>query len=106
MILKILYNNILTKVNNLNWDYLPSQIGIALNMSAGYLSDLLKKETGISAQEHIHNHIVHKAKYLLLNSNDSVSEIAFQLGYNYPQHFSKLFKSKTGLTPVNFRKLN
>ena len=75
-------------------------------MSAGYLSDLLKKETGISAQEHIHNHIVYKAKYLLLNSNDSVSEIAFQLGYNYPQHFSKLFKSKTGLSPVNFRKLN
>ena len=83
-----------------------SDCGNALNMSPGYLSDLLKKETGISAQEHIHNHIVHKAKYLLLNSNDSISEIAFQLGYNYPQHFSKLFKSKTGLTPVNFRKLN
>lgn len=92
----------------------PYQIGIPtvkycgeqLNMSPNYLSDLLKKETGKSAKEHIHSFIVSKAKDQLLSSTSSVSEIAYDLGFGYPQHFSKLFKQKTGLTPAKYRSLN
>lgn len=77
-----------------------------LNLSSNYLSDLLKKETGKSAQEHIHLFIIEKAKTRLLNSTDSVSEIGYDLGFDYPQHFSNLFKSKTGKSPREFRNLN
>ena len=80
--------------------------GEELGMSGAYLSDLLKQETGMSAQEHIHRHVVDKAKTKLLNSSLPVSQIAYDLGFEYPQHFSRLFKSKTGLTPVQFRKVN
>jgi len=82
------------------------QCGSALNMSGHYLSDLLKAETGKSAREHIHLHLVNKAKSALLNTNQSVSEISYSLGYEYPQNFSKIFKSKTGLSPSEYRKLN
>ncbi len=78
----------------------------ALNMSAGYLSDLLKLETGRGAKDHIHDFIIEKAKTLLLGSNRSVSEVAYGLGFEYPQHFTKLFKLKTGLNPTDFRTLN
>ena len=78
----------------------------ALNLSTNYLSDLLKKETGKTAQEHIHLFILEKAKNKLLNSNDSVSDIAYDLGFEYPQHFSQLFKSKTGISPKEYRNLN
>lgn len=77
-----------------------------LNLTSSYLSDLLKKETGKTAQEHIHLHIVNKAKNNLLNSARSISEIGYELGFEYPQHFSNLFKSKTGVTPSEFRSLN
>lgn len=77
-----------------------------LNLSPKYLSDLLKKETGKAAQEHIHLFIVEKAKNILLNSKASVGEIAYSLGFDYPQHFSNLFKSKTGSSPSDFRNLN
>ena len=77
-----------------------------VGMSGAYLSDLLKQETGLSAQEHIHRHVIDKAKTKLSSSNQSVSQIAFDLGFEYPQHFSRLFKSKTGLTPVQFRTVN
>ncbi|MEM6428432.1 MAG: helix-turn-helix domain-containing protein [Deinococcota bacterium] len=80
--------------------------GEALNMSPYYLSDLLKKETGRSAQDHIHFFVVEKAKTKLLNSNDSVSSIAYDLGFEYPQHFSKVFKTKTGLSPRDYRSMN
>jgi len=80
--------------------------GKAMNMSGKYLSDLLKAETGKSLIEHIHLYIVDKSKAILLNSNLSVSEIAHSLGFNYPQHFSKLFKTKTGLSPSEYRHLN
>jgi len=75
-------------------------------MSASYLSDLLKAETGRSAKDHIHNVIIEKAKTLLLASNASVSEVAYGLGFEYPQHFSKLFKAKTGSNPTDFRNVN
>jgi AraC-like DNA-binding protein len=83
-----------------------TQCGEALNMSPRYLSDLLKIETGRSAKDHIHDFIIEKAKTSLLGSNKSVSEIAYSLGFDYPQHFTKLFKLKTGLNPTDFRTLN
>ena len=75
-------------------------------MSGKYLSDLLKKETGKSITEHIHLHIVEKAKNKLLNSNNAISLIAFSLGFEYPQHFSKIFKNNAGVSPKEYRSLN
>lgn len=77
-----------------------------LNLSPNYLSDLLKKETGKTAKEHIYLYVVDKAKNFLLNSSDSVSEIAYTLGFEYPQHFSNLFRSKTGTSPRDYRNMN
>ncbi|MEL6254460.1 MAG: helix-turn-helix transcriptional regulator [Bacteroidota bacterium] len=77
-----------------------------LNMSSHYLSDLLKKETGSSAQDHIYRALISKAKTLLLGTPQTISEIAYSLGFEYSQHFSKLFKSKTGMSPGAFRNLN
>lgn len=77
-----------------------------LNFSSNYLSDLLKKETGKTAQEHIHLFLIEKAKNILLNSKQSISEIGYSLGFEYPQHFSNLFKLKTGMSPKEYRSLN
>jgi AraC-like DNA-binding protein len=77
-----------------------------LNLSSNYLSDLLKKETGKTTQEHIHLFVIDKAKNRLLNSDISISEIGYELGFEYPQHFSNLFKSKTGFSPREYRNLN
>jgi AraC-like DNA-binding protein len=75
-------------------------------LSPGYLSDLLKKETGKNARDHIHFYLIEEAKNLLLSTDKSISEIAYALGFEYPQYFNKLFKQKTGKTPVGFRNLN
>lgn len=80
--------------------------GAELNMSPNYLSDLLKKETGRNAQEHIHFYLIDKAKTRLLNSGESISQIAYGLGFEYPQHFSKIFKAKTGMSPAEYRNSN
>ncbi|WP_244828612.1 helix-turn-helix domain-containing protein [Carboxylicivirga sediminis] len=80
--------------------------GAELNLSANYLSDLLKKETGRNTQEHIHNFIVDRAKTNLLNTTEPVSQIAYSLGFEYPQHFSKVFKKKTGVSPAEYRHSN
>lgn len=77
-----------------------------VHLSSSYLSDLLKKETGMNAQDQIHYYIIEEAKNILLNSDDSVSEVAYALGFEYPQYFSKLFKQKTGQTPVEYREFN
>jgi len=77
-----------------------------LTFTSSYLSDLLKKETGKTAQEHIHLFVINKAKNILLNSGSSISEIGYSLGFEYPQHFSNLFKSKTGMSPREYRNLN
>jgi AraC-like DNA-binding protein len=82
------------------------QCGEAMNMSGPYLSDLLKIETGSSAKDHIHSFLIEKAKTTLLNSSFSISEIAFSLGFEYPQHFSKLFKGKVGVSPSEYRNMN
>jgi len=83
-----------------------SYFGEQLNMSPNYLSDLLKKETGKSAKAHINYAIINKAKTILLNSTESISQIAYDLGFEYPQSFSRLFKSKTGHSPMEYRNLN
>ena len=77
-----------------------------MNMSPSYFSDLLKKETGRNAQDHIHTYIIERAKTILLNSTESVSQVAYELGFEYSQHFSTLFKSKTGMSPKEYRSLN
>jgi AraC-like DNA-binding protein len=74
-----------------------------MNMSANYLSDMLKKETGESAKGHINKLIVEKAKSALLNPSFSISEIAYSLGFEHPQSLTRLFKAKTGLTPNEYR---
>ena len=83
-----------------------NDIASQLAMSTHYLSDLLRNLTGLNTQQHIHAHLIERAKNLLLTTNLSVSEIAYALGFEYPQYFSRLFKSKTGQTPVEFRNTN
>jgi AraC-like DNA-binding protein len=74
-----------------------------LNMSANYLSDMLRNLTGQSTQQHIQDKIIERAKYILTTTNLTVSEIAFELGFEYSQSFSKLFKNRTNQTPLEFR---
>lgn len=74
-----------------------------LFVSPNYLNDLLKNLTGQTTQQHIHNYIIDKAKELLSTTNLTVSEIAYQLGFEYSQSFNKLFKNKTQQTPLQFR---
>lgn len=74
-----------------------------LFVSPNYLNDMLKNLTGQTTQQHIHNTVIEKAKELLSTTSFSVSEIAYQLGFEYPQSFNKLFKNKTNVTPLEFR---
>jgi AraC-like DNA-binding protein len=84
---------------------LPAVADIArsLNVSPGYLSGLLKVLTGKSTQQHIHDKLIEKAKEKLSTTSLSVSEIAYELGFEHSQSFSKLFKTKTSLSPLEFR---
>ncbi|ANI88539.1 AraC family transcriptional regulator [Arachidicoccus ginsenosidimutans] len=84
---------------------LPSVLSIAetLNVSPNYLSGLLKTLTGQSTQQHIHNKLIEKAKEKLSTTDLSVSEIAYELGFEHTQSFSKLFKTKTRQSPLEFR---
>jgi AraC-like DNA-binding protein len=75
----------------------------ALNVSPNYLSVLLKVLTGQSTQQHIHNKLIEKAKERLSTTDLTVNEIAYELGFEHSQSFSKLFKSKTSLSPLTFR---
>lgn len=110
--------DLVSKFENLLIDYFKqekqNEIGVptvkyfgeAMNMSPHYLSDLLKKETNRSTQDHIYYFLIEQAKTSLLNSSDTVSQVAYSLGFDYPNHFSKLFKSKTGMSPIEFRNHN
>lgn len=80
-------------------EYLAAQ----LHLSPRYLSDMLRSLTGQNAQQHIHEKLIEKAKEKLSTSDLSVSEIAYELGFEHPQSFSKLFKIKTKLSPLEFR---
>lgn len=77
-----------------------------LNLSTNYLGDLMKKETGISAQEYIQAKVINIAKERIFDVDKSISEIAYELGFKYPQHFTRLFKQKTGITPNEYKNLN
>lgn len=112
---KIASHEILIKLEDLLTHYfisgalaekgLPSVTYIAenLNISPGYLSSLLKSLTGQNTQQHLHNKLIELAKEKLSTTHMSVSEIAYELGFEHLQSFSKLFKTKTSLSPMEFR---
>ncbi|SKC86914.1 helix-turn-helix domain-containing protein [Ohtaekwangia koreensis] len=112
---KIANHKILDRLENILTEYfqdddlikkgLPTVQYIAeqLNVSPNYLSGLLKVLTGQSTQQHIHDKLIEKAKEKLSTTNLSISEIAYRLGFEHPQSFSKLFKTKTNLSPLDFR---
>jgi len=77
-----------------------------LHLSAGYFGDLIKKETGKTAQEFIQSKLIDIAKEKIFDQGKSVSQIAFELGFKYPQHFTRLFKQRVGHTPNEYRNLN
>lgn len=77
-----------------------------LNLSTNYFGDLIKKETGVSAQEYIQAKVINVAKERIFDIDKSISEIAYELGFKYPQHFTRLFKQKTGVTPNEYKNLN
>ncbi len=87
---------------------LPQAQDIAsqLNISPNYLSSLLKSLTGQTTQQHIHSKLIEAAKEKLSTTQLSVSEIAFELGFEHSQSFNRLFKSKTGVTPMEYRSWN
>jgi AraC-like DNA-binding protein len=78
-------------------------LAAALNLSSAYLGSLLKSLTGLNAQQHIHEKLIEKAKEKLTATDLSISEIAYQLGFEHSQSFSKLFKAKTNKSPLEFR---
>jgi AraC-like DNA-binding protein len=77
-----------------------------LNLSANYFGDLVKKETGKSAIDHIHLKLIDVAKDRIFDTDSSISQIAYELGFKYPQHFNRMFKKNTGYTPNEYRNLN
>jgi len=77
-----------------------------LHLSANYFGDLIKKDTGKSAQEYIQLKVIAIAKERIFDTSKSVSEIAYELGFKHPQHFSRMFKHETGFSPNQFRLLN
>ena len=100
-----------TLLNNYYGDEESTQKGIPsvsyfsakLHVSYGYLGDLLRNMTGMNTQQHIHAKLIEVAKQKLSTSELTAAEIAYELGFEYPQSFNKLFKNKTGLTPLQFR---
>ena len=110
--------DILIRFENLVDDYLASNISAEKGMlsvqycadklclSASYLGDLLKKETGVSALKHIQQKMLDVAKERVFDTSRSISEIAYELGFQYPQHFSRWFKKMTGCTPNEYRTAN
>lgn len=109
-------NDLLIKLESLLHDYFDTEqtqlpglptvqwVSSELNVSADYLTDVLRNLTGLSTQQHIHHHLIEKAKEMLVTTNLSVSEIAYKFGFEYPQSFNKLFKNKTSFTPLTYRK--
>ncbi|UEG53456.1 helix-turn-helix transcriptional regulator [Mucilaginibacter daejeonensis] len=112
---KIVNNNLLQQLEELLNNYFNNETALAsgiptvqyladqLNLTPTYLSDMLRSLTGQNAQQHIHYVLIEKAKEKLSTTNLSVSEIAYNLGFEHPQSFSKLFKLKTNVSPLGFR---
>lgn len=76
-----------------------------LNLSPNYFGDLVKKESGISALDYIQTSVINRAKDKMLESNKSVSDVAYELGFKYPQHFTRLFKLKVGVPPTQYKRV-
>lgn len=112
---KITNSRILNSLESMLGDYFSQQdlvakglptvqyLAAALNVSPKYLSSMLKQLTGLTAQQHIHEKLIERAKELLSTTAMSVSEVAYELGFEHSQSFSKLFKSKTSQSPLQFR---
>ncbi|WP_034761319.1 helix-turn-helix domain-containing protein [Chryseobacterium gregarium] len=111
---KVVNNDLVSKMEKILDDYFEEEkslqglptveyLASELNLTARYLSDMLRQHTGQNAQHHIHDRLIARAKDYLSNEQFSVSETAYQLGFEHPQSFSKLFKKKTELTPNEFR---
>lgn len=111
-------SSIIDKFETLLTDYFESgkaqKMGIAavsyfagqLHLSANYFGDLIKKETGNTAQEYIQAKLLQVAKEKIFNPGKSISEIAYELGFAYPQHFTRFFKQHSGYTPNEYKLLN
>ncbi|CCN37692.1 putative AraC-type DNA-binding domain-containing protein [Vibrio nigripulchritudo SO65] len=82
------------------------ELAQSMNMTSRYLSDALKAETGKTTKDWIHKALIERSKDLLLSTKDSVATIAYSLGFEYPQYFSRLFKNKVGMTPSEYRTEN
>ncbi|NII82001.1 MULTISPECIES: helix-turn-helix domain-containing protein [unclassified Pedobacter] len=114
---KVLNNGLLQKLEELLEEYFNNKVTMLkglptvqylsdhLNVSPSYLSDLLRSLTGQNAQQHIHQKLIEKAKEKLSGTNLSVSEVAYELGFEHSQSFNKLFKAKTKVSPLAFRKM-
>ncbi len=112
---KAVNNDLLVKTEQFLTDYFDKEetlqkgvptvefLANQLNLSPHYLSDMLRSLTGQSAKQHIHNKLIDQAKIYLSTSTLSVAEIAYNLGFEYPQSFNKLFKKKTNMSPLEFR---
>lgn len=112
---KAVNNDLLSKTEQVLTDYFNAEerlvqgvptvefLASQLHLSPSYLSDMLRSLTGQSAKQHIHNKLIDKAKEYLSTTTLSVAEIAYQLGFEYPQSFNKLFKKKTDMSPLAFR---
>ena len=113
---KVVNNDILQKTETILDNYLSNNeslrsgvptvqyISDQLHISTGYLSDMLRSLIGMNTQQYIHEKLIEKAKEKLTTTELTISEIAYELGFEYPQSFSKLFKTKTSLSPLEFRK--
>lgn len=109
-------NDLLQKLETLLDDYFNNETSLSkgiptvgylaehLNLTPSYLSDMLRSLTGQNAQQHIHDKLIEKAKEKLSTTRLSVSEVAYTLGFEHSQSFSKLFKTKTNLSPLEFRR--
>lgn len=112
------HKGVLQKFESLLNDYYhsehPQTIGLPsvgyfaeqLHLSANYFGDLIKKETGQSAKEYLLNKTIKIAKEQVFDTDKNINEIAYEMGFKYPQHFTRLFKQKIGMTPNEFRKTN
>jgi len=113
---KLVHNDLLQKLEETLDDYFNTEKSLAqgiptvqylaktLNISPSYLSDMLRSLTGQNAQQHIHNKLIEKAKEKISTTRSSISEIAYELGFEHPSSFNKLFKTKTSFSPLEFRR--
>ena len=112
------HEGVISKFENLLNDYFssdkPELIGLPsvaycaeeLHLSPNYFGDLVKKETGKTAVEHIQLKLITTAKEKIFDKDKTINQVAFELGFKYPQHFARLFKKRVGQTPNEYRSMN